>query len=549
MDAEMEKLNDEMVRQPNEEVIQTNVDVEILHENSNDELKNCEVILIKCNDEVTTIDDLETDTTMHGFNLSANTTCIEKELESSPETDTNINNKQIISCEGSDSGVEVIEIPAERCTLQRTLSTNSANFHEFDSMTPARSCDSSIISCCSNYEEAYNILARRNSTLLEDYKLRNSDGTSEGGSESSSVVSTKNSTSKRNPASNVKKKVALNDNKCKTPPTSMNRRTKLTNSQKIPNANVNISNRAKSTDRLPPKTPNNKPIISNNNAKTPSKTRTVPDNLPLANSNKKDNLKKTAIKGNPINRTPIATPSDDGRWPSINSKPAPLLAKNVRSEQKRLLTNNNSEIPKSNALDKYATLPRRRKERSAESIKELKKQSSRESSLGRTSSFRKQILKDTPQKTLPPYPRKKPTPKIKIYHETSIQTALTINDIEKAFNGLTVQPLQPQDVEKHDKEIQADRKDEEFDKMQEQHNKLTELYEKLKVQYDEQKKLYLETEEKLKCELIEKDGLKEELRQNSDRVLAILANDDSIAKDDGKFLLTLHTNIKSLIKY
>lgn len=52
---------------------------------------------------------------------------------------------------------------------------------EGDGGTPALSCDSSVISCCSNYEDAYEVLARRNSVLLED--LRGG----EGGSESSSV--------------------------------------------------------------------------------------------------------------------------------------------------------------------------------------------------------------------------------------------------------------------------------------------------------------------------------------------------------------------------
>lgn len=477
-----------------------------------------DVIIDKLNETPIMEDATDADTTTHGFNLSTNTTFIERQIESSPETDANVN-KQVISCEGSDSGVEVLE-NVENCTLQRTLSTNSGNFQEYEPVTPARSCDSSIISCGSNYEEAYNLLVRRNSTLLDDYKLRNSDGTSEGGSESSSIVSNNKISTKRTPA-NVKKKVLLNDNKCRTPSNSNNANNNSSSRRTTPRAS---SIRNKSTDRLPPKTPTPNKITTT--TKAPIKTRTVPDNLPL--SNKKDIVKKTVLRTTSINRSPAATPSDDGRWPSINSRPAPLLAKNVRAEQKRIQHTNPNDS-KSNALDKYATLPRSRKGRSAENVKETKKTSSRESSLGRLANFKKQ--KEIIQKTLPPYPKLKP--KTTIYHETTVQTSLTIDDIERALNGLTISPSQPQDIDKYDKEIQTDRYLEELEKIREQ-------YTNVKAELDEQKLLHAATEEKLKCEIMEKNGLKEELKQNSNRVLAILAHDDSISKDGKYFLLEIN---------
>lgn len=462
----------------------------------------------RLNDNSLDTDEVDCDNSIHAFNISCNTTCIEKVNESSPEADTNVNKHA--SCEGSDSGVEVIE----SCTFQRTLSTNSTNY-QFETDTPARSCDSSIISCCSNYEEAYNLLARRNSTLLEDYKLRNSDGTSEGGSESSSVVSSRNS--KRTTTSGVKKKVALNDTKAKTSivPT---RRNKTPTTPK----NTNTPLRGKSTDRLPPKTPTNK-TPSN---KTPSKSRAVPDNLPLS-FNKKE-TKKTASRGSSSTRTPTGTPSDDGRWPSVNSKPAPLLAKTPRAETPIKSRLSHVVDNKNNTLEKYATLPRRRKEKSADNINDVKRTLSRENSANRSSTLRRQI---TPQKTLPPYPRKKAIPKTKIYHEISIQTALTNSDIEKALSGVAVNPSHPQDTEKCDKEIQADRSYEELEKVKEQHNKLNELYEKLKTEHEETRKKLLDTEERLNGEIIEKNGLKEELRQNTERVLAILGGDENISKE------------------
>lgn len=141
----------------------------------------------------------EADSTIHAFNMPNITV-----IENPNYADT----KKGVSCEGSDSGVEGLETP-ETCLLKRTLSTNSQDFQQ--------SCDSSIISCCSNYEEAYNILARRNSTLLEDYKLRSGDGTSEGGSESSSVAG-----STRNVAGG-RKKIGVVEAKGKTASTARSR--------------------------------------------------------------------------------------------------------------------------------------------------------------------------------------------------------------------------------------------------------------------------------------------------------------------------------------
>lgn len=129
------------------------------------------------------IEDAEADTTIHGFNVNANVTVIEREL-ASLVIDSGTDAKKV-QCEGSDSGVEVVE-NLDICVYQRALSANSGNSQDFDNFNGARSCDSSIISCCSNYEEAYNLLVRKNSTLLEDYH-RNGDVTSENGSESSSI--------------------------------------------------------------------------------------------------------------------------------------------------------------------------------------------------------------------------------------------------------------------------------------------------------------------------------------------------------------------------
>lgn len=351
-----------------------------------------------------------------------------------------------------------------------------------------------------------------------------------------------------------KKKVILADNKVKTTtscPVS-NRRSRAVNHPKA----TSTPARGKSTDRLPPTGGG-----SGHKASQKPNRALPPDNLPLLllnsinpNNNKKidSNIKKTVSRAASINRTPAATtPSDDGRWPSINSKPAPLLSKNVRLEQKRFLQQTEA---KSSALDKYATLPRRRKERESLLIQNetVKK---REGSVGRTTGtlitttpatatattiFRRQVSHSKEaiqQKTLPPYPRKRPSPaqsKTRIYHEFGSQTALTSQDIERAFNGLVVTPQRPQDTEKCDREVQAsDKRLEEMKKIKEKCARLEEAREELRAELEEQRKLRVEAEERLSCEIGEKDGLKDELRRHSERVLAILANDNSFSKTEG----------------
>lgn len=446
------------------------------------------------------------DTTIHGFNNTSNITVIEKPLEVI-HIDASIKNT---SCEGSDSGVEVIE----NCCLQRALSTNSTNSQEFGTVTPAYSYESSIISCCSNYEEAYNILARRNSTLFEDYKLRTCDGTSEGGSESSSIAGSGSSKiSKRMNVQHVKKKYAANDCKNKNS-TCANQRSRP---PAMPRNSISRA-RAKSIDKTPPS--------KQENQKTPS-SKGKNNNLTLSVS-KKDNA-KPASRASSSTRTPITTPTDDGRWPSINSKPAPLMSRSVRGLFHAEGTPKKSTPEtKSTALEKYATLPRRRKEKSADNFDDLTKKQSKENGPNKITIKRQ----SSAPKSLPPYPRKKSIPKTKIYHETSVQTALTQTDIEKAFLGVAVNPAQPQDIETCDKDVQVDSKIKEIENLKAQLKALTDSHEKLLANFNSQHENLSEIKQKFDEEHTEKNALKDELKQNTDRVLAILGNDNSLPEDE-----------------
>lgn len=457
-------------------------------------------------------EDEEADSTIHGFNMS-NITVIEK------PPDASTGNKKHTSCEGSDSGVEVME-NTDNCLLKRTLSTNS---QEFQPLTPTHSCDSSIISCCSNYEEAYNVLARRNSTLLEDYKLRNGDGTSEGGSESSSVAG---STRSRNPSgSMVRKRVSVMEAKNRNPSATRARSKTSNTTPKLPN-----SRPPSAVERSRDKTPN-----SRQNCMKTTKPK-PPDNLSV----KKDVKRTQLVRSNSTNKTPVVTPTDDGRWPSVYSKPAPLMTRSLRgmlpndATPKSLRVSTLTETNKT--LEKYATLPRRRKEKSADNLKKLQtKPLTRENSIARSSLFRSRNPRETAVlKTLPPYPRRKQTPKIKIYHETCSQTALTSTDIEKFFAGESVSPTNPHDIDKAEKDVQVDMRLLDVEKLQEELKQANEKYEGLLKSYDEQTEKLRIAEEELKGEHLEKEGLKNELTQNTERVLAILSGQNSYGSN-GKY--------------
>ncbi|XP_017778316.1 PREDICTED: synaptonemal complex protein 1 [Nicrophorus vespilloides] len=465
------------------------------------------------------LEDGDQDVTIHAFNASnVDTTVIEK-----IETVECKNN----SCEGSDSGVEVIE---SACNLQRTVSTNSQEF-----VNSAQSCDSSIISCCSNYDEAFNLLVRRNSTLLDDYKLRNVDGTSENGSESSSVASTK--ISKRANASQTKKKVILENKRL----TSTSSRMKPPPTQK-----ATPTTRSKSTERTLPKTPKS----------IQKTTRTKPDNLGLASQTPQP--KRSLMRVQAINRTPSTTPTEDGRWPSSYTKPATSMTRSLRgvlplesSPKPRPTTSIISDTR--NTLDKYATLPRRRKERSADNITDLHGKSaakSRENSVTRYATLKKTPSRDTtPVKTLPPYPKKKQVIKTKIYHETSVQTALNLQDIENALAGINFEPKSSEDVEKCCKEVQVDYAKDEIESLQNQLDLLKEKYESLSKEHAAQGNQLKENELKLEEERVEKEGLREELKNNNERVIAMLGqnNSDENNSDSLMVLESQFQNVSSII--
>ncbi|XP_030768385.1 myosin-15-like [Sitophilus oryzae] len=439
-------------------------------------------------------EDIEADSNIHGFlNVTNNITVIEQHLNNSSDS------KKQLLCEGSDSGVEI----AEAIEYQRALSSNSGVSQDFENIC-AQSCDSSIISCCSNYEEAYNLLVRKNSTLLEDYTLRNGDVTSENGSESSSLSGSQ-SRCRRSTLSSAKKKI-LNSNESKKTPTTTIRDRSKSKPPATPLRTSSNPSRLKSLDRLQSKTaPTSRTSIAS------SRSKPVPNNLDL---NRKDSVRKTqgprSMPPTCLSRTSTqATPTEDNRWSSKTSS-AMTRSLRVNTEHKSRISHTDSKT-----IEKYATLPRRKKEK--DKVTDEKKVLNPSTTINKKSS-----KENTPSRMFSSLYVPKNKAKTKIYHEMNIQTALTMCDINKALNGAMVSPKDPQDIDQCTKEVQVDIHSKEMEKLKNQLRNLTEKYDSLLSQHKDQTEKLNETESRLKAETLEKKGLREELNNNSQRVLAIL---------------------------
>lgn len=300
--------------------------------------------------------------------------------------------------EGSDSGVEV---------------NGGIVGGPGGDVTPVASCDSSLVSCCYSSED----LVSNTLQLPEDLSLSGGgDGTSEGGSESSSV------TGYHNP------RVTSGSTRKKCPPPRTPSTTRPSPSGLSSRSRTPLS-RDRSTSKTTPKT------VHPSRAPTPSSStpKTHRDN----SESRKTLNRVPSVKGK------VSSPSsdcNDGRWPSTISK----IAQKFRPEKKTVMNTSTISVTesKATALEKYATLPRRRR-KSAENLTLSEPLSSREPSLNRSASLRRKqnpmvssatsaTLQASTNKTMPPYPRKNKT-KTRIYHEISIQTALTGADLE---NGL-----------------------------------------------------------------------------------------------------------------
>lgn len=451
--------------------------------------------------------------------------------------------------DGSDSGVDIAT--NLNVGLQRALSSNSGGYASsgggMDELNVGcnLSCDSSMISYNSDVGENKTV----NTVLSQN---SNYECTSENGSESSSV--TGGPTIRK--VSIVKKKVAMNE------PTSARIQKKSdTNSGNVSNTGQANSRRSRATslNRTPSLTRPTGPNLQTRerarsrekNSTTPSSKSTTPPyrSTPIRRPPKPDTFPSPLATSPSIQRivshqrTPSATrvrtpgtPNDDGRWPSVGAKGISMTPRRGGSAApdlnsiKSRVNMMSLDIKHSSVLDKYGTLPRRRKQKSVE---DLAGRSSRSSSASRDNKMVSSVIlsnkksliftrETTPAKALPPFPKsKKLFPKTKIYHETCIQTAITCQDLEKAFAGV-VRSISVEAAELKDKESQTDIRDKEMESLKEEVRKLVnireELQQKLKEKID--KISYLDTQ--LNREREEKLQAQKELHHNTERVIGML---------------------------
>lgn len=458
-----------------------------------------------------------------------------------------------VTGDGSDSGVEVngcVSLGGRESSpaLLRAFNGNSGGYISScggleDSLTastatPVASCDSSLISCYSTYEETEDIVTSTTMMLPAD-----GDGTSEGGSESSSVASKdirsgKNGSSKRvmPDASRVsaKKRTPTTETakssssspigKTRSPVTATpvnSLRPKSTSSHhqtpvasKTPSSNVGTTtavklsatnNSSHKREKVSAtvtascgtvKSSSYKSSTSGNSAKSSSsmsksvcgsvigvmKGQTKDSSLSNGSEGRKNLVSVSAsgkgrgTRNSSSMRSKVIGGTDDGRWPSSANKshsstPRSRGGSVVDGQPRKLNVSGSSSVvssslmeSKATALEKYATLPRRRRCKSPEVHTTLETpvrshSVSRDPSLNRAASLRKQHHQregSNLNKSLPPYPRRRYHGRTVIYHEASSQTALTVSDVEKALADVTVKELDPLEaIETQDQEVQA----------------------------------------------------------------------------------------------
>lgn len=478
--------------------------------------------------------------------------------------------------DGSDSGVE-FGASSLNNVLQRALSSNSGGYASScggieDNVGPV-SCNSSMISYCSDTCD------KTNSTVIIPQSI--DCYASEGGSESSSITGGP-IIRKLNAA--AKKKVAMKDGLNKSSRRS-NESTSSTRSRPSVNRSSSLSiksstpqlstrERARSRDKTKseviPKLMTTS-LTRSMSLKRPPKPDSFPTSIkdPL-NSPRVSNLSRTPSLSR--GRTPSATPTnctDDGRWPSVNNRIVCLTPRVVRNPPQastpdgliiKTRIGNIQLDNKSSTFDKYATLPRRRKEKS---IEDLAKNNSRSNSQTRnnndalpnrmTSSLmmkKKEVSLPQQQKTLPVYPkiaRKPNVPKTKIYHETSVQTAITSKDVEEAFAGNPMNLPRVDAVEMCTKETQADIRDKEMEKLREQINKMSNEHSQLLAKLSEKSQIVSGLEHELLKEKEEKLTAQNELQNNTERVMQMLEHFQAGPKEtlekEGDSLLMLESQL------
>lgn len=366
--------------------------------------------------------------------IAPNSNPFESILKDGPENckdDVNSNEYQQDLIDGVDSGVEVI----------RALSSNGSNS---DRYTPAQSCGSSLVSCYSEPE---------------------GDRASECGSDNSKDCRKVVDCGKKSDRSRTVCKRSDLSESC-----SENSSTCEGQAARISDLSQASRLQGRKSDARQPPTRRGESMTRLTTSRDKSGAR--------SQSSARAAGHQPAEK--PKTRPKPACKLDDGRWPSAVQKcerPRPShLGDAVRKTSNVMsssMTASSFKSPvenKSNALDKYGTLPRRPKRKSLENGEPPCNQAlslarsssvSREPSLNRAATLRRQQSREKENivngKSLPPYPKtRKSTGKTVIYHEISIQTNITGEDIGNILAGrVPSEPVISPSVEKAHKAIQV----------------------------------------------------------------------------------------------
>lgn len=491
-------------------------------------------------------------------------------------------------------------------TLQ-VRSRNSIDYASSCGGLDEASCDSSLVSCCSVYEDPCG------STLPDDVRLgaTGGEGTSEGGSESSSIagsvsVRTNRMNAKRTATTSgtAKKKTSTgseSQKSARTKPTSSatasaNLGATTPRSKSRTATPRNILNKIQGTSRERERARSREKSIvresgssevtktascrgsatygcrsngtvSSNPACTPTlssaartRTRVLPDSLPsvltteinkdLAQRNGRtirSDSRSRAASGTRGARTPASTPSEETRpkLPSLPTSRVPGAKISSRIDSKAVGQDNK-------ALDTYATLPRRNRSKltiskaSEKTDKTTRSRSGSREALSKVLEKKNLIVKESSvYKSLPPYPRQRTVEKTRIYHEVGAQTGLTGQDIENALSGQPSVVTGPEVIERLHKSCQTE---DAWDDVQALQDNLKRISEENSGQREENERLKLELAEVnrlLKEERADHAFARQELDRNAQRVLAMLGTPQS--EHPGRIYISIYLCITLFI--
>lgn len=543
--------------------------------------------------------------------LTINSECNITVIHITESQNSKANDKSLVenkdSKDGSDSGVEgcATEVP-------RVRSRNSVDYTSSYGGLDEASCDSSLVSCCSVYEDACG------STLPDDVRLgaTGGEGTSEGGSESSSIAgsvsvrtsrmnvkrttSTSNTTKKKITGGTESQKSARTKPTSATSSTSLSTTTPRSKSRtatprnimtKIQGASRERDHRPRSREKLSAresssslvadvsKTPvgsrstatygcRSSSSVASNLVSTPAsssvtrtRTRALPDSLPSALTTeinkdlaqrggriRNDSSRSRTASSTRGARTPASTPSEETKKvPSLSTSRA-LCVKSTISRT------DNKGAGQDKALDTYATLPRRNRNKlmiskvGEKTDKTARSRSgSRDLSLSRTVEKKSVSGRDSSSvhKSLPPYPRQRTVEKTRIYHEISAQTGLTGQDIENVMSGQPNAIAGPEVIERLHKDCQTEIAWDDVQTLQENLKHVNEESSSLREENERLKLELAEANRLLEEERADHAFARQELDRNAQRVLAMLGTPQSEHAEGSDSFLELECHIQS----